>query len=106
MPTAAGLHYFLHEGGRRLKPPLVLVHGAGSNHLFWPPDVRRLSGYRVITPDLPGHGKTTGPGRQSIHDYASDIREFITVVGLSRAVFVGHAMGGAICMALALDHPD
>jgi pimeloyl-ACP methyl ester carboxylesterase len=106
MPTAAGLHYFLHEGGSGLKPPLVLIHSAGGDHLSWPAELRRLPGFRVITPDLPGHGKTTGPGRQSVQDYARDIVEFINVVGLSRAVFVGHAMGGAISLALALDYPD
>jgi pimeloyl-ACP methyl ester carboxylesterase len=106
MPTAAGLHYFLHEGGSALKPPLVLIHSAGGDHLSWPAELRRLPGFRVITPDLPGHGKTTGPGRQSVQDYARDIVEFINVVGLSRAVFVGDAMGGAISLALALDYPD
>ncbi len=106
MPTAAGLHYFLHEGGSVLKPPLVLIHGAGGDHLSWPPEVRRLPDYRVITLDLPGHGKTEGPGRQSVQDYARDVVDFMDVVGLSRAVFVGHAMGGAISLALALDYPD
>jgi pimeloyl-ACP methyl ester carboxylesterase len=106
MPTAAGLHYFYHEGGSRLKPALVLIHGAGGDHLYWPPEVRRLPGYRVITLDLPGHGKTAGPGCQSVQDYARGVAEFIDAVGLFRAVFVGHAMGGAIALALALDYPD
>jgi pimeloyl-ACP methyl ester carboxylesterase len=106
MPTAAGLHYFLHEGDSRMKPPLVLIHGAGGDHLSWQPEMRRLPGYRVITLDLPGHGKTVGPGCQSVQDYARVVAEFIDVVGLFRAVFVGHAMGGAIGLALALDYPD
>ena len=80
---------------------MVLIHGAGGDHLFWPPEMRRLPDYRVITLDLPGHGKTEGPGCQSIQDYARDVAEFMDVASLSRAVFVGHAMGGAI----ALGHP-
>jgi pimeloyl-ACP methyl ester carboxylesterase len=106
MPTAAGLHYFLHDGGSVSTPPLVLIHGAGGDHLFWPPEVRRLPNFRVITLDLPGHGKTDGPGRQSVQDYARDVVHFMDVVGLSRAVFVGHAMGGAISLALAFDFPN
>jgi pimeloyl-ACP methyl ester carboxylesterase len=106
MPIAAGLHYFLHEGGSVLRPTLVLIHGAGGDHLFWPPEIRRLPDYRVITLDLPGHGKTDGPGCQSIQDYARCVAKFIDVSGLSRAVFVGHAMGGAIALALAHDYPD
>ena len=106
MPTAAGLHYFLHEGGSVLKPALVLIHGAGGDQLSWPAEVRRLPDHRVITLDLPGHGKTDGPGCQSIEDYARAVAEFVDASGLSRAVFVGHAMGGAIALALALDYPD
>jgi pimeloyl-ACP methyl ester carboxylesterase len=60
----------------------------------------------VITLDLPGHGKTEGPGRQSIEDYARDVAKFVDVLGFSRAVFIGHAMGGAIALTLALDYPD
>ena len=106
MPTAAGLHYFLHEGGSALKPSLVLIHGAGGDHLFWPPEIRRLPDYRVITLDLPGHGKTDGPGCQSIEDYARYVAKFVDASGLFRAVFIGHAMGGAISLALAHDYPD
>ena len=106
MPTAAGLHYFLHEGGSVLKPALVLIHDAGGDQLSWPAEVRRLSDHRVITLDLPGHGKTGGPGCQSIEDYARAVAEFEDASGLSRAVFVGHGMGGAIALALALDYPQ
>jgi pimeloyl-ACP methyl ester carboxylesterase len=106
MPIAAGLHYFLYDGGSIQKPSLVLIHGAGCDHLFWPPEIRRLPDYRVITPDLPGHGKTGGPGCQSIQDYARCVANFMAVLGLSRAVFVGHGMGGAIALTLAHDYPD
>jgi pimeloyl-ACP methyl ester carboxylesterase len=106
MPIAAGIHYSLHEGGSLSRPPLVLIHGAGGDHLSWPAEMRRLPDSRVITLDLPGHGKTAGPGRQSVHDYARDVAEFIDFLGLSRAVYVGHSMGGAIALVLALDYPD
>jgi len=106
MPFAAGIHYFLHEGGRPSKPPLVLIHGAGGDHLSWPPEMRRLAGVRIFTLDLPGHGKSEGPGRQSVADYADSVVGFMNGAGLSRAVFVGHALGGAIALTLALDHPE
>jgi pimeloyl-ACP methyl ester carboxylesterase len=106
MPIAAGMHYFLHEGGKLTRPPLVLIHGAGGDHLFWPPEIRRLSGVRVFALDLPGHGKSAGLGRQSIDDYAGSLVDFMDTTSLSQAVFVGHAMGGAITLTLALDHPE
>jgi len=106
MPIAAGIHYFLHEGGRPTKPPLVLIHGAGCDHLSWPPEIRRLADVRVFTLDLPGHGKSEGPGCQSVVDYADSVVGFMNAAGLSRAVFVGHALGGAIALTLAMDHPE
>ena len=106
MPIAAGIHYFLHEGGRPTKPPLVLIHGAGGDHLSWPPEIRRLIAARVFTLDLPGHGKSEGPGRQSVAEYAESVIGFINAAGLSQAVFIGHALGGAIALTLAIDHPE
>ena len=106
MPIAAGLHYFLHDAGRPTRPPVVLIHGAGGDHLSWPPEIRGLSAVRVFAIDLPGHGKSTGSGRQSIEDYADCVIDFMDALGLSRAVFVGHAMGGAIALSLALDDPE
>jgi len=69
MPVAANLYYFFNPSENRSKPPVLLIHGAGGNHLFWPPEVRRLVGYRVYALDLPGHGKSDGIGQQSIPDY-------------------------------------
>ncbi|MRR31978.1 alpha/beta fold hydrolase, partial [bacterium] len=106
MPIAAGLHYFHHEGGGLSRPPLVLLHGMGGDQLSWPPEVRRLPDARVYTLDLPGHGKTDGPGRQSVEDYARSVIDFLNETRLARAVFAGHSMGGAIALSLALDFPE
>ena len=48
-------------------------HGAGGDHLSWPSQLRRLSGYRVYAPDLPGHGKSQGHGRQGIPTYGEAV---------------------------------
>ena len=106
MPIAAGLHFFLHEGDGQLKPAVVLIHGAGGDHLSWHPEMRHLPGHRVFAIDLPGHGKTEGPGLQSVEDYAHSVVGFLDSAGLSRTVFIGYSMGGAIALALALDYPD
>ena len=41
---------------------MVLVHGAGENHLAWPAELRRVDGVTVYALDLPGHGKSGGKG--------------------------------------------
>jgi pimeloyl-ACP methyl ester carboxylesterase len=107
MPVVADIYYFFYEGGREgSRPPVVLIHGAGGTHLYWPAEVRRLTGYRVFAIDLPGHGKSAKRGQQAIPGYTHDILEWLDVVGLHRAVFVGHSMGSAIALNLALEHPE
>jgi pimeloyl-ACP methyl ester carboxylesterase len=107
MPIAANIYFHLHEGSPEgQKPPVVLLHGAGGTRLYWPPEVRRLPGHRVYALDLPGHGKSTGYGVQTIPAYAQAIVEWLGAVGLHSAVFVGHSMGSAIALCLALDHTE
>jgi len=106
MPNAAGLYYFFHPSENRSRPPVILIHGAGGNHLFWPPAVRRLAGSRVYALDLPGHGKSEGIGQQSIPGYTKHISAFMDAVGISHAFVVGHSMGGAIALDLTLNCPE
>ncbi len=105
MPYAASLYYAENPRGVGSKPPLVLIHGAGGTHLHWPAALRRLNGYRVYALDLPGHGKSEGAGEQSILTYARSVVDWMDAIGLRRAVFAGHSMGGAIAQTLALEFP-
>jgi pimeloyl-ACP methyl ester carboxylesterase len=106
MPFKAGFYYTWHEGGDKNQTPVILIHGAGSSHIFWPAEIRRLSGHNVIALDLPGHGRSSGTGCQSVGDYTAAILEFLADRGIFQAAFVGHSMGGAIALQLALDYPQ
>jgi pimeloyl-ACP methyl ester carboxylesterase len=106
MPQAAGMYYFTNGADDWSRPAVVLLHSAGGNHLFWPPELRRIAGQRIYAPDLPGHGKSEGIGRQSIADYARCVLDFMDGLKLRKAVFIGHAMGGAIALQMALNHPQ
>lgn len=105
MPVANNMFYFSHGAENASRPPLVLIHGAGGTHLHWPPQVRRMDGQRVFALDLPGHGKSGGIGSQSIADYARAVLDFLDAARFNAAVFVGHSMGSAIALSLALDFP-
>jgi pimeloyl-ACP methyl ester carboxylesterase len=83
-------------------PVLLLVHGAGGTHLDWPKEVQRLPFTAVYNLDLPGHGRSTGPGRLSIDEYADVVQEFMEVLALQDVTIAGHSMGGAIAQTLAL----
>ncbi len=107
MPTvtvaAQEIFYALSRQGERV---VVLIHGAGGSHLHWPAELRRLPGAAVYAVDLPGHGRSTGGGRERIEDYAADLLAWLDRVGVERAVWIGHSMGGAIAQRLALDAPE
>ncbi len=104
MPFAADIYYHTYQEGER--PPVVLLHGAGGTHLYWPSEVRRMTGFRVYAMDLPGHGKSVSRGQQSIQAYAKAVVAWLEAAGLHGAVFVGHSMGSAIALTLALDYPE
>jgi len=107
MPVSSNLYYSLYDDGGEETPPLVLLHGAGGTHLYWPPEVRRLHGYRVYALDLPGHGKSgASEGQQTIGDFAKHVLLWLESVHLPRAVLVGHSMGSAVALALAIHHPE
>ncbi len=99
------IYYALHRNDPA-GTPVILIHGAGENHLIWPIGLRRLPGTIVYAIDLPGHGKSTGAGRDSIAAYADWVAAFGAALGLKRAVLAGHSMGGGIVQLFALNHPE
>lgn len=86
--------------------PLVLVHGAGGNLYHWPPHLRRLAGVETYALDLPGHGRSEGPGRSTIEAYAAVITNFAAALDLPRFVLAGHSMGAAIALTVGLHHAE
>ncbi len=107
MPVLGNLYFSQHCEKVTENPPLVLIHGAGGSHLYWPPEIRRLPGYCVNAIDLPGHGKSEFcDGQQTIGEYARYIIQWLESIQLRRAVLVGHSMGSAIALALAIHHPE
>jgi pimeloyl-ACP methyl ester carboxylesterase len=106
MPTAAGLYYFAHEEGNRSHPPVILIHGAGGNHLSWPPQLRRLPDQRMLALDLPAHGKSEGIGHHAVEDYVHDVLEFMSETGRYSAILVGHSMGSAVALSAAIHFPE
>jgi len=99
------IYYALHRN-RSNGVPVLLIHGAGENHLVWPIGLRRLPESVVYAIDLPGHGKSTERGCSTLEEYADWIAAFMATVQLDRTILIGHSMGGAIAQFCALQHPD
>jgi pyruvate dehydrogenase E2 component (dihydrolipoamide acetyltransferase) len=86
---------------------IILVHGFGSDHTTWALNQGELAQEaRVIAVDLPGHGgsgKDVGAG--DIPSLADIMLAFMDAVGIEKAGFVGHSLGGGVALDLALRHP-
>ncbi|WP_025101502.1 MULTISPECIES: alpha/beta hydrolase [Burkholderia] len=100
------LHYVDYGSG----PPIVMVHGlCGQLRNFAYLELPRLAqSHRVIVVDRAGSGRSTrGPGSQAnVYAQARTIARFIATLGLEKPLLVGHSLGGAIALAVGLDHPD
>jgi pimeloyl-ACP methyl ester carboxylesterase len=81
-------------------PPLVLLHPFPANHEFWKPLVPALAAhYRLVMPDLRGHGQSTaGDGPATMTKQADDLRRICDLLGIGRAVFAGVSIGGYVLM--------
>lgn len=90
--------------------PLVCVHTAGGCSMQWHEMMPLLAarGFRVIAPDLPGHGKSYPVGWSpfvQMRDYAEFVWGFIRkVCGTDKPVFMGCSIGGAMATDLAAHH--
>ena len=88
--------------------PLILIHGLGSYIPAWKQNIPALSKqYRVIALDLPGYGKSSkNVDDYSISFFAQTVAQLQDSLGISKAVWVGHSMGGQIAMQGALSFPN
>ncbi len=108
--TLKGLNIGFTKGQRGYRadlPTLVMVHGAGGSSRFWNGQVHPLAKeVNSFALDLPGHGNSPGPGRDSIASYAEWLRDVLGRLPGDRLFLMGHSMGGAIVQEAALRFPD
>ena len=92
------------------KPPIVMIHGLGGNllHFGYAMADKLASDYRVILVDRPGAGYSTRPedAPATLTAQAKTIATLIRRLDLKQPLLVGHSLGGALSLAIALDHPD
>jgi pimeloyl-ACP methyl ester carboxylesterase len=100
------IHYVETGEGR----PIVFLHGLGGQlHHFRGPLFRRFGpNYHLIALDRPGSGYSRRARGASggLSEQARVVRRFIEELGLERPLVVGHSLGGAVALALAVEHPD
>ena len=89
-------------------PALLLIHGmAGSSDTYRAIIPQLSKKYRVIAPDLLGHGKSAKPrGDYSLGAFAAWLRDLLDELGVRRATVIGQSLGGGIAMQFAYQHRD
>src|SRR4051812_5890522 len=87
--------------------PVIFLHGGLANHQsvrMWAAPL--ASGFRIITPDLRGSGKSHFGGELTWDVLADDIAELAQDLGVSRAVIGGMSFGAGCAVRVALRHPS
>lgn len=102
--TAGGVDWHVQILGRG--PTLLLLHGTGASTHSWR-DVAPLLArrFRIVAPDLPGHGFTPAPDArtQSLPGMARAVGGLLDALAFSPEVAVGHSAGAAVAARLILD---
>jgi magnesium chelatase accessory protein len=101
---AAGLRWHLQVMGEG--PVLLLLHGTGASTHSWRALAPILSAsFKVVAPDLPGHGFTATPSahRLSLPGMAAQVSGLLRALDLKPSVVAGHSAGAAILVRMCLD---
>jgi pyruvate dehydrogenase E2 component (dihydrolipoamide acetyltransferase) len=109
----------IEAGGRRLRylemgqgegPPVVFIHGFGGDLYSWQFNQEALAeSHATYALDLPGHGGSTkdlGGGHADVGALAGAVIDFLDAKNIAKAHLVGHSLGGAVALGLALNHPE
>ncbi|WP_051927421.1 alpha/beta fold hydrolase [Ruegeria halocynthiae] len=108
LPVTGGrIHYV--EKGNPARPTIVMIHGLSGQlqHYTYALVGLLADDYHVIAVDRPGCGYSTRDTADlaRLPEQARMIQEFLNTKGVTDAVLVGHSLGGAVALAMALDYP-
>ena len=106
---ANGISLYVEEHGGGV--PVLLLHGWPDSARIWRHQVPVLaaSGYRVITPDLRGFGRSELPAEvrsYGLRNVVGDVRALLDQLGVETAHVVGHDWGSGVAWLTAILHPD
>jgi pimeloyl-ACP methyl ester carboxylesterase len=93
-------------GGAEAGPVVVFLHGATLDHHAWGPQVEALqSRFRVVVPDLHGHGESTAPRPFTFAAAVNDVVALLDELDLERIGLVGLSLGGNIAQEIVFRDP-
>jgi pimeloyl-ACP methyl ester carboxylesterase len=95
---------YIDTGG--LGPTLLLLHGYSDSSRSFSLLEPWLGGYRLVIPDLPGHGGSVVGPSMTVADFTDDIVALMTALSVERFIVIGHSMGAMIGIDIAARLPD
>ena len=108
MSEAAEPPVVLHSRDEGAGPVVVLLHGIGGDHTVWNEVIPRLaSEFRVIAPDLRGHGRSPAPpgSHYTFAELEGDVVRLLDDRSVDSAYLVGLSAGAFLALRLVLDQP-
>ena len=104
---STGLIISYHDSGSGT--PILFLHSFGHNKNLWFPQLTHFleKGFRVLAPDMPGHGDSSyDPARHGVDQMAQCYIELLDSLGIRKAVLAGISMGGYIALRMWARRPD
>lgn len=82
---------------------LVFIHGSGGDHTNWIQQYTSLkNAFNIAALDLPGHGRSEGPGEKEVSAYVEWVRKILAGLGIFNPVLIGHSLGAAIALSFVI----
>ena len=107
--TSDGITYTVFEGGKADGEPIIMLHGYSADKNVFIRFAKHFTGnYRVIIPDLPGHGETgfKPEWAYDVPTQAARVIKLMDTLGIQKAHITGNSMGGFITATMAANYPD
>lgn len=98
----------LHEWGDPAAPAVVCLHGVTAHGLRFRPlaEERLADRFRVLAPDLRGHGRSDPEPPWTFDTFVADVLETLDSAGVGSAAWVGHSFGGRLALETAAIAPE
>lgn len=89
------------------KPTLLFLHGLGTNSTDWQPQLSAFSPYyRVLAPDLPGHGQSEPlTSHRGIQEMTRALSRWLLTQNCGPVIVIGLSLGALVGLELLLKHP-